>query len=101
MNLLFVSQLLPWPLDNGAAHRVYHLLQWLCERHRVTLVVLAEEGKTVDGSFPLWHRCERVLFASRSTCAFSRTLRCEHHPPAADRLKALVASPLPNFVRRW
>lgn len=101
VNVLFVAQLLPWPLDNGAAHRVYHLLQWLSERHRVTLVVLAEEGKTVDESFPLWPRLERVLSASRATCAFTRTDRYDHHPPPADRLRALVSSPLPNFVRRW
>ena len=101
MNLLFVAQLLPWPLDNGAAHRVYHLLEWLTERHRVTLVVLAQEGAVVDERFPLWHRCERVLSVSRTTCAFCRTSRFEHHPPVADRLRALVASPLPNFVRRW
>jgi glycosyltransferase involved in cell wall biosynthesis len=101
VNVLFVAQLLPWPLDNGAAHRVYHLLQWLSDRHRVTLVVLAEEGKTVDESFPLWPRLERVLSASRATCVFTRTPRFDHHPPPLDRLKALVSSPLPNFVRRW
>ncbi len=101
MNVLFVAQLLPWPLDNGAAHRVYHLLQWLSERHRVTLVVLAEEGKTVDDGFPLWPRLERVLSTSRATCAFTRTARYDHHPPPADRLRALFSSPLPNFVRRW
>ena len=101
LNLLFVSQLLPWPLDNGAAHRVYHLLEWLTERHRVTLVVLAQEGAIVDESFPLWHRFEKVLSTSRTTCAFCRTPRFEHHPPLVDRLQTLVASPLPNFVRRW
>jgi glycosyltransferase involved in cell wall biosynthesis len=101
VNVLFVAQLLPWPLDNGAAHRVYHLLQWLSERHRVTLVVLAEEGKTVDESFPLWPRLARVLSTSRATCAFTRTARYDHHPPPADRLRALFSSPLPNFVRRW
>ncbi len=101
MNLLFVAQLLPWPLDNGAAHRVYHLLDWLSERHRVTLVLLTEEGKTADERFPLWHRMERIFSASRTTCAFAHTSRFEHHPRIADRLSALAASPLPNFVRRW
>lgn len=101
MNLLYVSQQLPWPLDNGTALRVYHLLRWLTERHRVTLVTLVEEWKTADESFPLWHRLERVHPVSRLTCAFNWTRRFEHHPPLPDRLKALAASPLPNFVRRW
>lgn len=101
MNLLFVSQLLPWPLDNGTALRVYHLLQWLSERHRVTLVSLVEEWKTADESFPLWHRLERVLPVPRLTCAFNWTRRFEHHPPLAHRLKALVASPVPSLIRRW
>jgi glycosyltransferase involved in cell wall biosynthesis len=101
LNLLFVSQLLPWPLDNGTALRVYHLLQWLSERHRVTLVVLAEDWKTVDETFPLWHRFERVLSVHRVTCAFTWTRRYEHHPPVSDRLKALVSSPVPSFARRW
>jgi polysaccharide biosynthesis protein PslH len=101
LNLLFVSQLLPWPLDNGTALRVYHLLQWLTERHRVTLVTLAEEWKTVDESFPLWPRFERVLSVSRLTCAFNWTRRFEHHPPLPERLKALAASPVPSFARRW
>lgn len=101
MNLLFVSQQLPWPLDNGTALRVYHLLQWLAERHRVTLVTLVEEWKTADESFPLWQRLERVHAVSRLTCAFNWTRRFEHHPPLPDRLKALVSSPVPNFGRRW
>ncbi len=101
MNLLFVSQLLPWPLDNGTALRVYHLLRWLSERHRVTLVALAEDWKTVDESFPLWHQLERVLSVYRATCAFTWTRRFEHHPPLPDRLGALVSSPVPNFARRW
>ena len=101
MNLLFVSQLLPWPLDNGAAHRVYRLLDWLTRRHRVTLVVLAQEGAVVDETFPLWGRCDRVLSVSRTTCAFCRTSRFEHHPAVADRFASLIASSLPNFVRRW
>lgn len=101
LNLLFVSQLHPWPLTNGAALRVYNLLDWLSRRHRVTLVVLAERGKTVDRSFPLWDRFEQVIAVARTTCAFERTRRFEHHPPLPDRLWALASSPLPSFVRRW
>ena len=101
LNLLFVAQLLPWPLDNGTAIRVYHLLQWLSERHRVTLVVLAEDWKTVDESFPLWHRLERVLSVHWATCVLNRTRRFEQHPRLRDRLRTLAESPVPNFARRW
>jgi glycosyltransferase involved in cell wall biosynthesis len=101
VNILFVSQLLPWPLDNGTAIRVYHLLQWLTERHRVTLVTLFEEWKTPDESFPLWHRFERVLPVPRTTCVFNWTRRFEHHPSLSDRVQALLSSLQPSLVRRW
>ncbi len=101
MHLLFVSQLHPWPLDNGAAHRVYRLLEGLLQRHRITLVVLAENGKVVNESFPLYHRFERVVAVPRESCAFGRTRRFEEWPSASDGLRALVTSPLPSFVQRW
>jgi glycosyltransferase involved in cell wall biosynthesis len=52
MRVLFVSQLLPYPLDSGSKIRNYYLLRYLSRQHQVTLVsfirtsdeaVLAEE----------------------------------------------------------
>ncbi len=38
MKILFLTQVLPYPLDAGAKVRQYHMLRWLAERHEVTLV---------------------------------------------------------------
>ena len=37
-NILFLTQVLPFPLDAGPKVRAYHMLQHLAERHQVTLV---------------------------------------------------------------
>ncbi len=101
LKLLFVAQLHPWPLTNGGAVRVFNLLAGLVQRHRVTLVVLAEAGKVVDESFPLWRQCEQVISVSRATCAVARTRRFDDWPPVRQLLANLFRSPLPSFVRRW
>ncbi len=41
MDILFLSTWFPWPTDNGAKIRVYHLLRALGARHRVTLLSFA------------------------------------------------------------
>jgi len=38
MNILFLTQVLPYPLDAGPKVRAYHVLRWLAERARVHLV---------------------------------------------------------------
>ncbi len=38
MKILFLTQVLPYPLDAGAKVRQYHMLRWLAARHEVTLV---------------------------------------------------------------
>ncbi|GAB4150670.1 MAG: glycosyltransferase family 4 protein [Candidatus Promineifilaceae bacterium] len=38
MNILFLTQLLPYPLVGGAKIRAYYMLRQLTEQHRVTLV---------------------------------------------------------------
>jgi polysaccharide biosynthesis protein PslH len=42
MKILFVSSWFPWPPDNGAKLRAYHLLKHLAKRHSVTLLSFAE-----------------------------------------------------------
>lgn len=37
-NLLFLTQVLPYPLDSGAKIRAYYVLRQLSQRHRVSLV---------------------------------------------------------------
>ena len=38
VHILFLSQVLPYPLDSGAKIRQYHMLRHLAQRHKVTLV---------------------------------------------------------------
>ena len=38
MHILFLTQILPYPLDSGAKVRAYFVLRYLAARHRVTLV---------------------------------------------------------------
>lgn len=37
-NILFLTQILPYPLVGGAKTRAYHILQHLAQQHRVTLI---------------------------------------------------------------
>jgi glycosyltransferase involved in cell wall biosynthesis len=38
MRILFLTQILPYPLDAGPKMRIYYVLRYLAQRHRVTLV---------------------------------------------------------------
>jgi len=45
MNVLVVSTWFPWPPDNGAKLRAYHLLRELSKRHRITLLSFCGDGE--------------------------------------------------------
>ena len=61
MRVLFLANLYPWPLDNGAIQRVYHLLAHFSTRHAVTLVCQRRGGSAGLGPSPLDSLCERVI----------------------------------------
>lgn len=44
MNILFLSQVLPYPLDAGPKIRIYYVLRYLAQRHDVSLVSFTREG---------------------------------------------------------
>ncbi len=44
MKLLFLSRWFPWPADNGARLRAFHLIKALSTRHEVHLVSFAEDS---------------------------------------------------------
>ena len=60
MNILFLSTWFPYPPDNGSKIRVYHLLQALGTRHRVTLLSFAFETADPDGAEDLHRFCADV-----------------------------------------
>jgi glycosyltransferase involved in cell wall biosynthesis len=45
VNILFLSQVLPYPLDAGPKVRMYYMLRYLAQRHDVTLVSFARGEK--------------------------------------------------------
>ncbi len=44
MKILFLTQVLPYPLDAGPKVRAYHVLRYLVRRHQVTLVSFVRPG---------------------------------------------------------
>jgi hypothetical protein len=47
MNVLFLTQIVPYPPDSGPRVKTYHVLRYLAARgHRVTLATFAREGET-------------------------------------------------------
>ncbi|MBX5491934.1 MAG: glycosyltransferase [Chloroflexi bacterium] len=106
MKVLWLTPQLPWPLDQGARIRNYHLLRAVAARHTVDLLSLEPrpganapsrgallEGAPVAGNgvpVPLARLCRRVeVFAAP-------------HRSAAQRLRTLLASPLPDLAwRAW
>jgi sugar transferase (PEP-CTERM/EpsH1 system associated) len=60
MRVLFVTQLLPYPLDNGSRIRNYYLLRHLSQRHRVTLVSFVREAGEEALADELRPFCEAV-----------------------------------------
>ena len=47
MNVLFLTQVLPYPLDAGPKRRAYYVLRFLAQRHAVTLVSFVRPDDTV------------------------------------------------------
>ncbi len=61
--ILFVAQILPYPLDSGATVRAYYMLRHLAERYRVTLCALARKTDRADAVEHLKSFCESVYLA--------------------------------------
>jgi len=100
MNLLFVADNYPWPLDTGGVHRVYHLVDALSRKHQVTLVTIqwARPNAVAPGEPPLFARCARVIHVSLPVreCIWG-----DPWAPVHQRLWSLVSSVLPGIVRDW
>ena len=53
MRILFLSGWFPYPPDNGARQRVYHLLRQLSKEHEVALIAFAREQQPNPVDTPL------------------------------------------------
>lgn len=61
MRILFLSQLLPFPLDAGPKLRAYYVLRYLVEAgHQVTLLTFARESDSAASKAMLERLCESV-----------------------------------------
>ncbi len=88
MKVLYLAPQLPWPLDQGARIRNYHLLRALAAEHIVDLLCL-DQAPAGDGDLgPLPALCRRV-----------EVLRAPRRDRAA-RLRTLLRSPLPDLAHR-
>ncbi len=58
--LLYLTQVLPYPLDSGAKIRQYHMLRYLSQRHQVTLVSLVRPDNTPEQVAHLASFCAAV-----------------------------------------
>ena len=61
MRILFLSQLVPYPIDAGPKVRSYHVLQYLCAAgHEVTLVAFARDSDRPEHIAHLQQFCAAV-----------------------------------------
>lgn len=60
MKLLFLSQVLPYPLDAGPKVRSYYVLRYLARRHRITLVTFVRAQDTSASIDHLKTFCAKV-----------------------------------------
>ena len=60
MHILFLSQLLPYPLDAGPKVRSYYVLRHLAQTHDVTLVAFVRNSDTPDSVTHLQSFCRAV-----------------------------------------
>ena len=72
MNILFLTQVLPYPLDAGPKVRAYYTLRHLAQNHSVTLVSFVRPGDTPEAQAHL-----RSMLARLVTCPISRSALAE------------------------
>ena len=59
-HILFLTQVLPYPLNAGPKVRAYHMLRYLAERHQVTLVSFVRPDDTPEAIQHLQSICQAV-----------------------------------------
>ena len=60
MRILFLSQVLPYPLDAGPKMRSYYVLRHLAQRHEVTLLTFVRETDRPEAIEHLAQFCHKV-----------------------------------------
>ena len=63
MNILIMSPVFPYPLDNGGKIRTYNIVKNLSRHHKITFACLS--GAKVDDDGPLREFCEEIICIER------------------------------------
>ncbi len=61
MRVLLLTQVLPYPPDSGPKIKTYHVIKYLAQRHRVTLVAFVRDTDKPEYIAHLKTLCERVI----------------------------------------
>jgi glycosyltransferase involved in cell wall biosynthesis len=61
MHILFLSRWFPFPPDNGSKLRIYHLLQGLSQRHRVTLITFYDPEGGLPNTEAIRPYCQSIF----------------------------------------
>ncbi len=106
MRILFLAQILPYPLDAGPKLRAYYTLRHLATRHAITLVSFVRDSDRPEAIAHLEQFCERVVTVPmrrsrwRDGLALGRSLATgepflitrDWVPEMAERLTELVSA---------
>ncbi|MSP11797.1 MAG: glycosyltransferase [Chloroflexi bacterium] len=101
MHILFLTQVLPYPLDAGPKMRAYYVLRYLAARHNVTLVTFIRPGDPPYAVAHLRKYCKQVItipiHRSRLNdgLALVRSLATRHGDPfliTRDWIPSMVAT---------
>ena len=71
MNLLVLSQLVPYPPDSGPKVRLFHVLRYLAQAHRITLLAFRRPDDRPESLEDLRELCVEVLTVPMSRPALS------------------------------
>ncbi len=109
---VFLTQVLPYPLDAGPKLRAYFVLRWLAKRAQVTLISFVRPGDPPEALEHLRGICERVVTVAMprsrvlDAAAFGRSLLCgepflitrDRVDAMSERLRELVQTERFDYV---
>ncbi|MEW5868445.1 MAG: glycosyltransferase family 4 protein [Chloroflexota bacterium] len=112
MKILFLTQVLPYPLDAGPKTRSYFVLQHLAQEHRITLVSFVRSSDPPEAIAHLEALCEKVITVpmqrstGRDLLALGRSLRNgipflitrDWMPAMVQRIRELVSQQSFDYI---
>jgi glycosyltransferase involved in cell wall biosynthesis len=87
LRILWLSHWFPYPPDNGARLRTYHLIRQLASRHEVALLAFTEQPPGPDH-----------LKALEPVCRVLEVLPCPNFQPRSLRSLAGYFAPMPRYL---